>query len=143
MGQVGELHFGLGRLDLQPLVSAEIAAGPAVEMHAGGGDARLWDDADADDLVRADDERAVGERVRADRRQDDGVGVGTENRAARRERVGRGARRRRDDQPIADVFGDEVIADLDADAREVEPLVRVTTMSLSAQGMSWLLPLAW
>ena len=118
MGQIGELHLGLGRLDFQPLVGAEMAAGPAVELHAGGRDARLRHDADADDLVGADDERAVGQRVRADRREDDGVGVGAEDRSARRERVGRGAGRRRDDQPVADIFGDEIIADLDADARE-------------------------
>jgi hypothetical protein len=96
---------------------AEGAAGAAVELDGGRRHALLADDAHADRLVGADDQRAVGEGVGADGREDDGVGVGAEDRAARGERIGGRTGRRGDDQPVADILGDEIIADLDADAR--------------------------
>ena len=88
VGEIGELDFLFGGLDFEPFVIAEISAGAAVELDGGRGRAGLLDDADADGLVGADDERAIGEGVRADGGEDDGVGVGAEDGAVGSEGVG-------------------------------------------------------
>ena len=59
------------------------------------------DNLDANGRVQADDDRTVGERVRADRGQRKDLRCGADQRPASRQRVGRRAGGRTDHQPVA------------------------------------------
>ena len=72
------------------------------------------------DLVGAVDQGALGERVRADRGDDEHVGVGWEDRPPRRETVGRRADRGGDDQAITAIGHDAFAVDRQADVDQVE-----------------------
>ena len=72
------------------------------------------------DLVGTVDQRALGERVRADRGDDEHVGVGGQDRPARRKAVGRRADRGGDDQAVAAIGHHALAVDRQADVDQAE-----------------------
>ena len=78
---------------------------PAIRLHLHG-------------FGRVDDDGTIGQALRADGRDDQDVALGTDNRAARRQRIGSRTGRRRNDQAVATVMCQRLKADLGAQIDE-------------------------
>src|SRR6266540_2979867 len=105
--------------DLDQRARLELADGAAVDAldHRRA----LGQHLEPDHLVGVQHQRAVEDHVRRDRGQQQRVHPRRDDRAARREAVGGGARRGRDDQPVGRVAREQPLADVDGERGQPFP----------------------